>query len=133
VLLATHSADEVLELCNRVAVLDRGRLLATGTTTSLARDLGEERYALFTRDASHPALAAMVQRGVVGALNVRGDEDGWTRVDMEVIGGMERAAQIVATLVEQGVVVARFEKVPLPLADLIDRIVRRGAEEKSNA
>jgi ABC-2 type transport system ATP-binding protein len=133
VLLATHSADEVLELCNRVAVLDHGRLLATGTTTSLARDLGEERYALFTRDASHPALAALVQRGVVGALTARGDEDGWSRVDMEVVGGMERAAQIVATLVEQGVVVARFEKVPLPLADLIDRIVRRGAEESSNA
>ncbi|MEP7086032.1 MAG: ABC transporter ATP-binding protein [Gemmatimonadota bacterium] len=133
VLLATHSADEVLELCNRVAVLDRGRLLATGTTTSLARDLGEERYALFTRDATHPALAALVQRAVVGALTVRGEEDGWTRVDMEVTGGMERAAQIVATLVEQGVVVARFEKVPLPLADLIDRIVRRGAEPQSNA
>ncbi len=133
VLLATHSADEVLELCNRVAVLDHGRLLATGTTTSLARDLGEERYALFTRDATHPALAAMVQRGVVGALTVRGDEDGWSRIDMELSGGMERAAQIVATLVEQGVVVARFEKVPLPLADLIDRIVRRGAEGTSNA
>ena len=133
VLLATHSADEVLELCNRVAVLDHGRLLATGTTTSLARELGEERYALFTRDAAHPALAAMEQRGVVGALNVRGDEDGWTRIEMEVVGGMERAAQIVATLVEQGVVVARFEKVPLPLADLIDRIVRRGAETQSNA
>ncbi len=133
VLLATHSADEVLELCNRVAVLDHGRLLATGSTTSLARDLGEERYALFTRDASHPALAALVQRGVVGTLAVRGEEDGWTRVDMELAGGMERAAQIVATLVEQGVVVARFEKVPLPLADLIDRIVRRGAEERSNA
>lgn len=133
VLLATHSADEVLELCNRVAVLDRGRLLATGTTTSLARDLGEERYALFTRDATHPALASMVQRGVVGALTVRGDEDGWSRVDMELSGGMERAAQVVATLVEQGVVVARFEKVPLPLADLIDRIVRRGAEGASNA
>ncbi|MDQ2929606.1 MAG: ABC transporter ATP-binding protein [Gemmatimonadota bacterium] len=133
VLLATHSADEVLELCNRVAVLDHGRLLATGTTTSLARDLGEERYALFTRDATHPALAAMVQRGVVGALTVRGDEDGWSRIDMELSGGMERAAQVVATLVEQGVIVARFEKVPLPLADLIDRIVRRGAEGASNA
>ncbi len=133
VLLATHSADEVLELCNRVAVLDHGRLLATGTTTSLARDLGEERYALFTRDAAHPALAAMVQRGVVGALTVRGDEDGWSRIDMELSGGMERAAQVVATLVEQGVIVARFEKVPLPLADLIDRIVRRGAEGASNA
>ena len=133
VLLATHSADEVLELCNRVAVLDHGRLLATGTTTSLAKDLGEERYALFTRNAAHPALAALVQREVIGALHVRGEEDGWTRVEMELTGGMEHAAQIVATLVEQGVVVARFEKVPLPLADLIDRIVRRGAEEKSNA
>jgi ABC-2 type transport system ATP-binding protein len=133
VLLATHSADEVLELCTRVAVLDHGRLLATGTTTSLARDLGEERYALFTRDANHPALAALVQRGVVGALAMRGSEDGWERVDMELAGGMERAAQIVATLVEQGVVIARFERVPLPLADLIDRIVRRGAEGTSNA
>jgi ABC-2 type transport system ATP-binding protein len=133
VLLATHSADEVLELCNRVAVLDRGRLLATGTTTSLAKDLGEERYALFTRDASHPALAALVQRGVVGALTTRGDEEGWTRVEMELNGGMERAAQIVATLVEQGVIIARFERVPLPLADLIDRIVRRGAEVRGDA
>ncbi|MEP7066402.1 MAG: ABC transporter ATP-binding protein [Gemmatimonadota bacterium] len=133
VLLATHSADEVLELCTRVAVLDRGRLLATGTTTSLARDLGEERYALFTRDAGHPALVAMVQRGVVGALTKRETEDGWERVDMELAGGMERASQIVATLVEQGVVIARFERVPLPLADLIDRIVRRSAEGASHA
>jgi ABC-2 type transport system ATP-binding protein len=133
VLLATHSADEVLELCTRVAVLDHGRLLATGTTTSLARDLGEERYALFTRDATHPALAVLVQRGVVGALTVRDSEDGWARVEMELAGGMERASQIVSTLVEQGVVIARFERVPLPLADLIDRIVRRGAEGASHA
>ena len=133
VLLATHSADEVLELCNRVAVLDRGRLLATGTTDSLARDLGEERYALFTRDAHHPALAALVQRAVVAKLTVRDTEDSWTRVEMELTGGMERASQIVSTLVEQGVVIARFERVPLPLADLIDRIVRRGSEGVSNA
>jgi ABC-2 type transport system ATP-binding protein len=133
VLLATHSADEVVELCSRVAVLDHGRLLATGTTDSLARELGEERYALFTRSSNHPALAALVQRGVVSALVVRGSEDGWTRVEMELTGGMDRAAQIVATLVEQGVVIARFERVPLPLADLIDRIVRRGDAETHHA
>jgi ABC-2 type transport system ATP-binding protein len=133
VLLATHSADEVLELCTRVAVLDHGRLLATGTTTSLARDLGEERYALYTRDANHPALAALVQRGIVGALVTRGDEDGWSRVEMELAGGMERASQVVAMLGEQGVVIARFERVPLPLADLIDRIVKRNPEAPTDA
>ena len=133
VLLATHSADEVLELCDRVAVLDHGRLLATGTTASLAREFGEERYALFTRDATHPALAALMQRGIVSALFDRGAEDGWMRMEMEMTGGMERAAQIVATLVEQGVPIARFERVPLPLADLIDRIVRRGDAEAAHA
>jgi hypothetical protein len=30
-------------------------------------------------------------------------------------------------------VIARFERVPLPLADLIDRIVRRGAEGAPHA
>ena len=45
---------------------------------------------------------------------------------------MEHASQVVETLVEQGVVIARFERVPLPLADLIDRIVRRGAEGACN-
>jgi hypothetical protein len=35
--------------------------------------------------------------------------------------------------VEQGVVIARFERVPLPLADLIDRIVRRSTEGASHA
>ena len=37
------------------------------------------------------------------------------------------------TFILSGVTHPRFEKVPLPLADLIDRIVRRGAEERSNA
>jgi ABC-2 type transport system ATP-binding protein len=133
VLLATHSADEVMELCDRVAVLDHGRLLATGSTVSLARQLGDERYVLYTRRADHPAFDALVQRGVVHGLVVKGAEDGWTGVEMEIAGGMERAAQVVATLVEQGVPVARFERVPMPLADLIDRIVRRGVQEDSDA
>src|SRR5690606_21105778 len=35
VLLATHDHEEVTELCDRVAVLDQGRVLASGTTEAL--------------------------------------------------------------------------------------------------
>lgn len=129
VLLATHSTEEVLDLCDRVAVLDRGRLLATGTTEELAREIGDARYRVWTRDPDHPALGALVDRGIVRDV-VRRDgatDDGWTRVEMEIPGGLDRAAQVVAYLTEQGLAIARFEKVSLSLADLIERIVAREA------
>ncbi|HEU4642760.1 MAG TPA: ABC transporter ATP-binding protein [Gemmatimonadaceae bacterium] len=134
VLLATHNAEEALELCDRVAVLDRGRLLAAGTAERLSREIGDERYRLFTKDPAHPGIAALGERGVAVGIVERGvDEDGWTRVEMEIPGGAERAAQVVAFLVEQGVSVSRFERVNLSLADLIERIVQRGRREAGDA
>lgn len=128
VLLATHNAEEALELCTRVAVLDRGRLLAVGPAEQLAREIGDERYRLWTRSPVHPAVAALAQRGIVAAVMAReAEETGWARVEMEVPGGLDRAAQVVAHLVEQGVVVARFERVGLSLADLIERVVQHRA------
>jgi ABC-2 type transport system ATP-binding protein len=131
VLLATHNTEEALELCDRVAVLNRGRLLATGTTQQLAAEIGDERYRLWTREPAHPALASLADRGVVREIAVRGiDDGGWAIVEMEIPGGLDRAAQVTALLGEQGLSIARFERVELALADLIERIVeRRGAEE----
>ena len=129
VLLATHNAEEALELCDRVAVLNRGRLLAAGTAQSIASELGDDRYRLWTSDPGHPGIAALSERGVVGAVSMRGtDESGWSVLEMDVPGGLERAAQVVAFLTEQGVAIARFEHVDLSLADLIERVVeQRGA------
>jgi ABC-2 type transport system ATP-binding protein len=39
VILCTHNLVEAQRLCHRVAVLERGRLMALGTPTELARDL----------------------------------------------------------------------------------------------
>jgi hypothetical protein len=40
-------------------------------------------------------------------------------------GGLERAAQVIAFLTEQGVAIARFERVDLSLAELIERVLQR--------
>ena len=135
VLLATHNTEEALELCDRVAVLDHGRLLATGTAARLARENGDERYRVWTRGSLVPGIAALVERGVARDVEVRGtDDDGWSIVELEIPGGPERAAQVVAFLTEQGVPIARFERVTLSLADLIQRIVeRQGGPEAANA
>lgn len=132
VLLATHNTEEALELCDRVAVLDHGRMLATGTADRLARENGDERYRLWTRDPHRLAIAALAERGVVNDVEARGvDDDGWSIVELEIPGGPDRAAQVLAFLTEQHVPVARFERVTLSLADLIQRIVERQGHEGS--
>ncbi|HET7565612.1 MAG TPA: ABC transporter ATP-binding protein [Gemmatimonadaceae bacterium] len=128
VLLATHSAEEALELCDRVAVLDHGRLLAAGPVDELAAEMGDERYRIWTRDPDHPSWRALAEQRAIGAPTMRGegaDPDGWVRLEMEIPGGLDRAAHVVAFLAEQGVTVARFERITLSLADLIERIVER--------
>jgi ABC-2 type transport system ATP-binding protein len=128
VLLATHSADEAFGLCDRVAVLDRGRVLATGPVERLALEVGDARYRAWTRDARHPAWQALGDRGVVAHLAGAVREDEWTRIDVDVPGGLDQAAHVLDLLTCAGVRVARFERAPLTLAELLDRIVARRGE-----
>jgi len=127
VLLATHNAEEALDLCDRVGVLDRGNLLAVGPASQLMRELGEQRYRMWTRTPDHPAISALAAGEVIQHLGAPEPEaDGWSHIDMEVPGGMERAAHVVDVLTCGGVSIARFEHVELSLADLLERIVERG-------
>jgi ABC-2 type transport system ATP-binding protein len=128
VLLATHSADEAFGLCDRVAVLDRGRLLAMGPAEQLAHEVGDARYRAWTRDAAHPAWQALTDRGAVVHASGGLVEDGWTRVDVDVAGGLDEAARVLDLLTCAGVRIARFERAPLTLAELLDRIVGRRKE-----
>ena len=131
VILATHNAEEALELCDRVAVLDRGRLLAVGRASELAEEFGEESYRVWTRTPEHPAFSALAERGV--ETEVEHDPtatDGWIRVRLQLSGGHEAAARALDLLTAAGVPIARFERVGLSLADLMERIVeRRGARK----
>ena len=130
VLLATHTAEEALGLCDRVAVLDRGRLLAVGPARTLAEEVGDERYTVLTSTPDHPAFASLERRGSLRLLG-RGASElaGWTTVELDVPGGASASATVTRALVEAGVVVSRVERTALPLADLLERVVARRREE----
>jgi len=127
VLLATHNAEEAFELCDRVGVLHRGRLVATGATPELAREVGEDRFALWIRPADQSAIATLSTRGVVREVKVMEDVDGWSRIECDLRGGLDGAAEAIAFLALRGVSVARCEPVKLSLADLLERVLARHA------
>lgn len=128
VLLATHSADEAFELCDRLAVLDRGRIVADGTATDLARKAGHSRYRLLV-PAEHLASARQLLHvnGWSSFTAVLEAEDGWRGLEGELTGGPAEAGLITRTLVENGIPVGEIGRVQPTLADIIERLVRRGA------
>ena len=124
VLLATHSADEALRLCDRVGVLNRGKLLTVGSPAELMRSFGDERLRVWTTEPLHPALVAVRRARAPGDVPL---VDGpWEGVDVDVPGGMGAAADLLVGLVRAGVPIARFEGVELTLAELIERVIARG-------
>jgi ABC-2 type transport system ATP-binding protein len=58
IFLCTHNLGEAQKLCQRVAVLQKGRLLALGTPSQLARDLVSEIRLTLEIDPSQADLAA---------------------------------------------------------------------------
>jgi ABC-2 type transport system ATP-binding protein len=124
VLLATHSAEEAFDLCDRVGVLDRGRLLAVGPTAELSQAVRADHYRVWTTAPEHPYWSELAVLGQIQYCGVQGtDADDWTCVDIQVPGGLRSAADVVEALTLAGIPVARFERVSLSLADLIEQIV----------
>jgi len=124
VLLATHNAEEALELCDRVGVLHRGRLLAVGQAEDLSRRLGDPRYRLLTRRPVPPAVERLFrQDDGAGPRTSPPDPDGWVTVEFAIPGGNAEVAATVARLAAAGAEIARFERVSFALADLIEGIV----------
>ncbi|MGH7508122.1 MAG: ABC transporter ATP-binding protein [Gemmatimonadales bacterium] len=126
VLLATHNTEEALELCDRVAILDRGRVLEVGAAGKLSRELGGQRYRARARRFEPSVIEILQGAGLIGEVQRREQLDGWEIVDFIVPGGDERAADVLAALVRQGTPLAGFEPLPVTLADVIEQAVRRG-------
>ena len=134
VVLATHNAEEAFELCDRVAVLDRGRVLACGPARALAQSYGDERHRVWTQTPGHPAFDSLVQAGLIEQIRRLPDEEGgWACLELVVHGGLAESAAALRELSDAGVSVARFERVPLSLADLIERVVADGDRGRVHA
>jgi ABC-2 type transport system ATP-binding protein len=78
ILLTTHYMEEADELCNRLAIIDRGRLLALGPPGELKRSTGADTVVTVTAVGDLDSLAAVLAAEVPGAQQA-------TRVDHTVV------------------------------------------------
>ncbi|MDH7571392.1 MAG: ABC transporter ATP-binding protein [Armatimonadota bacterium] len=91
--LSSHLLNEVEQVCNRVAVIDQGRVVAQGDVAALLR--GSDCLCVHVEpvERAREILAGMPGLGEIGA-----GEDGWLRIAAPA----ERAAEVNAALVQGG-------------------------------
>jgi ABC-2 type transport system ATP-binding protein len=79
IVLTTHYMDEAEKLCDRVAIVDHGRVIALGSPRELIASLGAEHVVEFTTpDAPSGALSDSVLHSLDGVSGVRQQDGRWT-------------------------------------------------------
>ncbi len=98
ILLTTHYMEEADELCDRLAVIDHGKLLALGTPAELKTTTGAATYVTVTANGDLDALAALLADRVPGVSEAE-RSDGRIRLRVPRADGVLPA---VVTVAESG-------------------------------
>jgi ABC-2 type transport system ATP-binding protein len=83
ILLTTHYMDEAELLCDRVAIVDRGKVIALDTPRALIRSLGAEHVVEFSVTGGTP-LAAADLAALPGVTDARAEGGVWALATSEV-------------------------------------------------
>jgi ABC-2 type transport system ATP-binding protein len=92
ILLTTHYMEEADRLCDRVAIMDHGRILALDTPAELKRSIGADTVVTVRTTGDTGQLAGLLARDVAGVTRTR-MADG--RLELHVQGGDRLVPRIV--------------------------------------
>ncbi|WP_375406439.1 ATP-binding cassette domain-containing protein [uncultured Amnibacterium sp.] len=105
VLLTTQYLDEADQLADRIAVIDRGRVVAEGTADDLKASVGTASLQLRLVDPADLAVAEARIRSAIGVQPVSSAERGWLTVPLQ---DPERVTDLLVDLRDAGISLAEF-------------------------
>jgi ABC-2 type transport system ATP-binding protein len=121
IVLTTHYMDEAERLCDRIAIVDRGRVIAQGTPRELVRSLGAEHVVEFAL-ADDAALDEASLRALDGVLAARRAGGAWT---LEVSAAHETVPALLGMLARRGLALTELRTHQPTLEDVFVSLTGR--------
>jgi ABC-2 type transport system ATP-binding protein len=103
ILLTTHYMEEAEKLCERVAIMDHGRILSLDTPAGLKKSVGADTIVTVQASGEPSELEAVLTSAVEGVTRTRTIAGG---VEMHVSGGSRLLARLVTAAEAAGFAVA---------------------------
>ncbi|MGI8498157.1 MAG: ATP-binding cassette domain-containing protein [Gemmatimonadaceae bacterium] len=122
ILLTTHYMDEAEKLCDRVAIVDHGRVIALGSPRELIQSLGAEHMVRFAVGPAAQPLDMQALRSLDGVREVR-ESDGGFQVE---VSELHRAVPaLMETLERQGLPLTELSTHSATLEDVFVSLTGR--------
>jgi ABC-2 type transport system ATP-binding protein len=128
VIFSTHVLADIERICDRVGILDHGRLLTEGPLDELLARFAMPLYRLEPEPGQEPAVTALVAR-LRETPWIDGVRDDAGRVVVSVTDEPAASAGLLPMVVAAGVRLLAFERVRPTLEDVFLRLVGRGTDE----
>ena len=128
VLVSTHILPEVELLCNRVQILDRGRIVAQGTPGSLREQwLGNRKLRVTLQGEGGDATEALGRVG--GVMSVALDATQASRFLLECEPGSDPRQEVFELVVARGWILLELSEAEASLEDVFVRLTTREDDE----
>jgi ABC-2 type transport system ATP-binding protein len=130
ILLSSHILSEVEMTCSRVLILNKGRIVASGTPADLRERAGlplTGSIRIELKAPSSEALAALQPVIGDGSVQIVGTENGWT--ELEIISGIQDPREeLFRTVVARGWTLRELSSHRSSLEDIFASFVKSGEQ-----
>jgi len=128
--LTTHYMDEAEKLCDRIAIIDGGKIVASGTTQQLkAMVKGSDRIKLEVTGDPTSAITAL--RGLPYVLEISQDSDG--AITIATADGAHATPQMIERLEQAGAKIQAMSIEQISLEDVFLSFTGRHLREESTS
>jgi ABC-2 type transport system ATP-binding protein len=130
VLISSHILHEVEQVCDKVVIINRGRLVAQGRTEDLRRELlPEVSFTLVTRSEEAPLLAACRTIEPAATVTALPSADGWNSFRISLPTGSPARETLAGGLIAAGINLREIAEDRFGLEDIFLAATRRAPGE----
>lgn len=118
ILYTTHLMHEAEELCDRVAIIDHGGIIALGTTDELRRSLGQEDVVQLEGVFPEESVARMRAVPGIRAVNAVAMDSGLTKLDVACRDSRAMLPKIIEAVTGNGATIQFIKPMEVTLEDV---------------